>query len=373
MKEQVEWHELLGTMFKRQLTPYNVGVYTEVPTLNAPPRSDVLLLRREGNRWTTDQLRYLPDGIRESNASHILIEFKATESLTPSGVRRAAIYDDFYRASQYLSAEDVHTVLISSRKPRKKTLELFQFEATMQAGIYICKNILADRLTLISLNELESEPHNAAIQFFASHHKSRMQALATLRGEGFENVPTDLLSLLINVVDLKSEQKVTEMFATIKSDDPIYKSDAWFDLLVAAMPPHELAKRVHLPEFLEYLAADERLNKPYMKHVLAGMNLEQRLAGLEPEERLAGLEPEERLAGLGPEERLAGLGPEERLAGLEPEERLAGLEPEERLAGLGPEERLAGLEPEERLAGLEPEVIEAYLRNLKAKTENSAE
>lgn len=41
----------------------------------------------------------LPDGIRDCNANHILIEFKYTESLTADAIRQAVSYEYFYRTT----------------------------------------------------------------------------------------------------------------------------------------------------------------------------------------------------------------------------------------------------------------------------------
>lgn len=265
MKEQIDWHELFASLLRQQLTPLQITVQTEFLVLTERPRGDVLLMRRETDEWTAEQLRYLPDGIRESHASDILIEFKATESLTRKGIRRAAIYDDFYQANQNKPPEAVHTVLISSRKPQPKTLELFQFVATMQSGIYRCENVLADRITLISLNELDADEHNAFVKFFASQRKSRQQAIEVLREAGFETVEKSILSLLKTVWQSRNKEEASNMEkAFIKELEA--ESDAFLELVIAASPKEKLLARYFSPE--------------------------ERLAGLEPEERLAGLEPQ---------------------------------------------------------------------------------
>lgn len=171
MSTFTRWHNLFAKFNDVMLSPLNIHVQSKFPIMLESPRGDVLLLRRLDERWTAEQRRYLPDCIRDTTARHILIEFKATESLNADNVRRAASYDDFYRASQKLSKDDVLTVIISSKKPQQKTLERFQFNATMQSGVYRSVNILAERVWLISLNELDDKPHNTFIQFFASQQK----------------------------------------------------------------------------------------------------------------------------------------------------------------------------------------------------------
>lgn len=75
------WHRLLGALLTYILTSVNISVQTDVPIMTDPPEVDILLLRRYDRQWTQDQRLRLPDGIRDSPAHTILIEFKATESV----------------------------------------------------------------------------------------------------------------------------------------------------------------------------------------------------------------------------------------------------------------------------------------------------
>ena len=58
------------------LTPVGIEVSTNVDVMGNPPEGDMLLLRRHGRHWSEEQKARLPDGIRDSDAGHILIEFK---------------------------------------------------------------------------------------------------------------------------------------------------------------------------------------------------------------------------------------------------------------------------------------------------------
>ncbi len=312
MNEKTLWHQLFAKLLELLLTPVGIVVQTEFPVLIEPPRGDVLLLRRTGDHWTEEQRRYLPSGIHESDASHILIEFKATESLTADNVRRAASYDDFYRASQNLQKQEVLTVIISSRKPRTKTLEQFQFTATMHTGVYQCENILAQRIRLLSLNELDNTQKNALVMFFASQRKNRERALDTLRDMGFKTIPQPILTLLTDLWQRQQNREVDDMQKQLTYEQIRAEGQAFLDLVLAALPPDEFVKRFKPAEIIQMYGSTAMLRQ------------------------------------------------------FEPEEVLKQFEPEERLAGLEPEEVLQQFEPEERLAGLEPEVIEAYLRKLKA-------
>ena len=76
----IRWHKLLGRMLEELLTPLNITVLTDISVMTDPPEADILLIRRDLPKWTDDQLCRLPDGIRDTDANHILVEFKFTES-----------------------------------------------------------------------------------------------------------------------------------------------------------------------------------------------------------------------------------------------------------------------------------------------------
>lgn len=172
---------------------------------------------------------------------------------------RTAVYDDFYRASQQLSAEEVHTVIISSRKPRSKTLELFQFEATMQSGVYHCKNVLAERITLISINELDDDLHNVFVKFFATQRKSRSQALNTLRDAGFNATSQAVLSLLTDVWRRQSNVEVNDMPKTMTIEEIEAEREAFVELVLASIPKQALVKQIDLDDLSRYFSPEERL------------------------------------------------------------------------------------------------------------------
>ena len=88
--ERVQYHQLLGMGMQLNLAAVQVNVTTESSVLTESPRVDILLLRREGAAWTDAQRARLPDGIRDSTAAHVLVEFKYTESVTEDGILRAA-------------------------------------------------------------------------------------------------------------------------------------------------------------------------------------------------------------------------------------------------------------------------------------------
>ena len=84
--EKTRWHRLLGKVLEEWLTPVRIGVQVEFPLLSNPPQADILLLRHEGKGWSEEQRERLADGLRQSRASHLLLEFKYTQSFNESAL-----------------------------------------------------------------------------------------------------------------------------------------------------------------------------------------------------------------------------------------------------------------------------------------------
>ena len=297
MRNKIDYHSFLARLLELLLTVVGITVQAEVQIMSKSPRVDILLLRRKSKFWTKKQQRLLPDGIRDSHASHILIDFKATESLSARVLQKVAAYDLFYKQSQKLPPESVLTVLLSAKQPQAKKRNRLGFVPTDQPGIYRNENLLAQHVVLISLNELPDTNYNAFVKLFASKTRSREAALRVLHAIGFRALPHSVSRFIAGLIlywsgtegDTMTQPKVTP-------DEVMGIGKEWYDVFLSILPP------------------------------------EERLAGLSPEEVLSQFKPEERLAGLSPEEVLSQFKPEERLAGLSSEEieaYLERLEPEQ--------------------------------------------
>ncbi len=264
-KGKTQWHRLLGTLLEETLSPVGITVQTEIPIMSNPPRADILLLRREQEEgWTPAQYGRLPDGVRDSSAKHILLEFKYTESINKKALLQALGYDIFYKLAQRLNDKDVQTFLLSARKPRAEFLQTFGYQVEDKRGVYYSTNPILKHLPILSLNELEADGHNAFVKCFASRKREKEDAFDVLEGEK---------------LDVSSYRFVTGL------------RRYWFDAQGEDQMDVELTS--------EQVFA---LGKGWSDMMLAMMTPEERLAGLQPEERLAGLQPEERLAGLTQEE-----------------------------------------------------------------------
>jgi hypothetical protein len=313
--QKTSWHRLLARLLELILSPLNIEVFPDVSVMTDPPEVDILLLRRKTAQWTAAQRKFLPDGIRNTNASHILIEFKYTESFNKDALQQSLIYDYLFKQAKKLADEEVQTVILSAKTPQTDTLEKLDYFETQYAGVYRSKALISEQILLLSLNDLSNDPHNAWIKCFSSKKKAKEQALKRLKSLGL---------IFLN-------DEITYFIGGLKEIMSIFSKGG--TTMKMNFTPEQVT------EFGKALG----------------------------DVWLAKLTPQERIAGLKPSERIAGLKPSERLAGLKPAERLAGLKPSERLTGLKPSERLTGLKLSERLDGLKPEEIEAYLKQLKKR------
>lgn len=271
------WHRLLGKLFEIVLSPVGITVLSELQSTSTPPQIDILLLRREGTRWTPSQMALLPDGIRHCQARHHLLECKFTESLNEESFQQALTYDYLYRQSQQLSSADVQTYVISAQTPRRSHLELWGYQSQEHSGVYVSALPLLKRVIVLVLNELSDDSHNDFVRLFASRQKIRTAALRMLFRQPLTKWPLQFWALLFGLQKLYKVEG-TDMHKEWTVD--------------------------------EVLAIGEEMRK----QVIASAAPEERLLGLSPEARrqvVANAAPEERLAGLEPEERLAGLAPAE--------------------------------------------------------------
>jgi len=80
------------------MAPLGVLVSTEFRIMTDSPRADILIIKKKAGRWTPDQLRLIPDGIRDTKSRYIILEFKYSQSLSdktfqqPPGVKTSGYF-----------------------------------------------------------------------------------------------------------------------------------------------------------------------------------------------------------------------------------------------------------------------------------------
>ena len=249
-------HQVLGRLLQLSLAPVEIAVHVEVDLLGESPKADVLLLRREGDAWNAAQRARLPDGVRDSKAGHVLLEFKYTESINENALAQAVAYDYFYRQAQRLREEQALTVALSARTPQKSRLAEWGYRE-QQDGVYRSPLPLLRRIWLLVLNDLPPNPHNAYVKLFASREQERGAAFAALDSPTItESVPLHAYMMgLQQTLELKGEGDMAELLT---------------------------------PDRIMEIGEEIR------QRVLETATPEEKLAGLGPQERLEGLTDSER-------------------------------------------------------------------------------
>ena len=317
-------HVLFGSMMKESLIPVNLEVESNYEVGKAPPKLDVLIIRRTGPRWSNAQLEFLPDGIRQTPCKHVILELKYTESVNQVAVFQTMGYLGSYVQLKSLKVENVCAFLICSKKPQKSVLEQIGFVATEIEGVYQPRDNRLMPIQLISLNELSNAPYNLWIKLFSSKITQRFDVLNHIMTLDFNQFSRGLIIVFIKIIKFWKIIGETTM------------------------------KRIHkkIVYDTDYLTDED-------------IAIFFALFKIKPEMAIRQFKPEEIVALFKPEDVVSQLKPEDRLRGLKPEDVVSQLKPEDRLRGLKPEDVVTQLKPEDRLKGLDPEIIEAYLKKIR--------
>ncbi len=226
-----------------------------------------MLLRRETPCWTDEQLIRLPDGIRESTANHILLEFKYTESVNETVFQQTLSYDYFYKNANKLTNKQVQSFLMSAKTPRKITLDKFSYRQGKYKGVYFTKMPLLRHINLIVLNELSNDSHNAWIKCFASHRLEKQKAFKVIKTGGLKLMPLDLDRFLLGLWrHWFNDEGEFKMSTELTSEKVMEMGKFWGESYLSLLNPKER---------------------------LAGLNAKERVDGLNVKERMTGLSIEE--------------------------------------------------------------------------------
>ncbi|MBF0451611.1 MAG: hypothetical protein HQK75_12970, partial [Candidatus Magnetomorum sp.] len=176
MIKNIKGHLLFGKLFKAVMSPLGVIVNTEFSVMSDPPKVDILIIKKNAAKWTTNQLKLIPDGIRDSGAKHIILEFKYTQSLSEKSFQQALGYDYFFGEHYNLKRKDFQTFIVSSKTPRNPILKDYGYFQSDVNGVYKSNIRAFSHFPLLVLNELADTFNNALIKSFASHKTEREKA-----------------------------------------------------------------------------------------------------------------------------------------------------------------------------------------------------
>jgi hypothetical protein len=271
---EMRLHRWFGTVFKEILTPLGLEVHTEYPVMADPPEADIVIIRKKTAEWTPEQLGYLPDGVRQSTAGHTIIEFKHTESLSNDSFLKTGTYRIFYRDHRKLKDSDVRVFLASSKTPSRKIMEKYGYGPSGTAGVYSSSSPILNVITLISLNDLADEPHNAICRLFASKKKEKARALLRVIRSGIGALPEAVTEFIVKFADLVFQRGGADMKELTSEERELF-SRVYHNIVVPNLPLEERLKGIPVKEVLKAFPA---------KELLKAVPAKERLKGLSPEE-----------------------------------------------------------------------------------------
>jgi hypothetical protein len=225
------------------LSPVGIEVRTEVQVVAAPPRADIILIRRRGTRWTKKQRLLLADGLRDLGADHILIEMKIRQGLSEDGLRQIIVYEYlYYTTEKTLTRDRLQSVIICSQTPQGDLLARYGFKPTGLPGVYECKTSpWCGTIRIILLNELADTPHNAPLKCFASQQKERQKAFETIRRSGLFRLSRGFGGIIAGLWRLLMKESMNS--PEMEGMTPEYVmalGKEWFEFMVESTPDEEL-------------------------------------------------------------------------------------------------------------------------------------
>lgn len=285
-KSDPGWHRWFGSLFKEILTPLGLDVQTEMFVMTDPPRADVVIIRKPVKEWTKEQLMFLPDGIRDSRAGHVIIEFKHTESLDKDTFCKVLGYRVFYKQHYKLKDHEVQSFLVSSKTPAKKTLSRYGYTLTSHDGIFESHQEFSDLITVVSLNDLADAQHNAFVGLFGSKKKAKLRALGRL------GAMTPDMMAHVSERPMRFISRIAE-FLMIKGGDDMEELTPEEKETIANILNHWIIPYMTIDKRLEGLTLDDILAKYDQEEVLARYNKDEVLARYNKDEVFSKYKPEE--------------------------------------------------------------------------------
>lgn len=278
---KTRWHRILGKLFELLFTASDVTVKTDFPLMSDPPRADIMLMRRLARQWSMEHKARLPDGVRDSLASHLLLEFKYTESLNQRRIEKVHGYDILYRETQGLGDDEVASFILSSKTPRQGLLDQYGYRPTQWPGVYRSEQVMVNRVGLLVLNDLRPEPHNAFVKCFASRRRAKETAFDLLGEMGFEQLPATIFSFLsgLHRLVLPKGEHDNMLNIEITPEDVMALGKEWQAALLASIPKEERLRGLE-PYIEEQKEAAERqaILRTIIQNILRTLRVRFKLA-----------------------------------------------------------------------------------------------
>ena len=233
-------------MFEELLVSLDILVSSDIQIMTNPPKADILLIRRETPQWTKEQLMRLPDGIQDTKADHILIEFKFSESVNIDAINQTLAYDTFFkRTNKSLRSDQIQTFILTSKTPIKETMKMFEYTQTTKQGVYHSTNILLKKIHLIVINELSDAPHNDFVKCFSSLKRLRQKAFKQITKVGRKGLSVKFYYFINGLIKLlnRKKQEGLKMENEITSDLLMEIGKDMYDTMLSGLSSDDCIER----------------------------------------------------------------------------------------------------------------------------------
>jgi hypothetical protein len=155
---------------------------------------NILVLTR--SQITEAQKERLPDGVRDSEATHLILKMIYHSQPNEDDFISALFYRSRYQQNQGLTDKEVQLFVISVQTP-KEIRENLGYQNMRLAGVYESQEPLLTDVLLISINELSEEPHNALLKCFASEKQERQKGYKVFMRNYSRFIPKPILNMLL--------------------------------------------------------------------------------------------------------------------------------------------------------------------------------
>ncbi|ETR67017.1 MAG: hypothetical protein OMM_05366 [Candidatus Magnetoglobus multicellularis str. Araruama] len=282
------------------MAPLGVLVSTDFKIMSDSPRADILIIKKKTGKWTPDQLRLIPDGIRESEAKYIIIEFKYTQSLSDKTFQQALGYDYFFGESYHLHRNELQTFIVSAKTPQGQILNDYGYAGTNIKGVLKSDIRAFNHFPLLILNDLPLDYHNALIKAFASRKVQRDRASKLLQDKQY-----------LNIIHKGVKNIIIDIFKYI------------FRIQTKDMTMEEISeeKAAQMARFIDVF-------------VNTNLSLQEVLSLYKPEEIISQFKPEDVIPQFKPKDVISQFKPKDVISQFKPKDVISQLKPEDILSSL---------------------------------------
>jgi len=167
---------------------------------------DILFTSKASGGWDAEARKLMPDGLRHSNAEHIIINFAYDLIDTDLPFIRTLANGILYREEHDLSQDDVLLALAFTKHPDPRILDELEYYPTKRPGIYRSRMpIFSDQIVMV-LDELSNTLWNASFKCFSRSQKSRQDAYKLLAKHDFPGYPAHMREALAMIAELTEEE-----------------------------------------------------------------------------------------------------------------------------------------------------------------------